>query len=193
MIPLPKIISFYTNDWIYPDHAERLRRELRALKLDFRIDLLDSTGSYGKNCCLKPHFIRDCLKQEQQPLLWMDVDSSIYQKPELLTRIDGYDLASVKRSNSTDLQWHVGTLWFAPTENSFRFLDRWCDIKTSTDDRSFNMTVQEMSDRIKMFTLPSTYLIHLDKPEINTPPVIAYRLSTWDRKLKEKNLRSGNS
>jgi hypothetical protein len=48
------IVSFYTNDWEYPAHAERLRKECDALKLEHHIKEMPSAGGYLQNTCIKP-------------------------------------------------------------------------------------------------------------------------------------------
>lgn len=189
----PRIISFYTQDWEYPQHARRLSQECTALGLQHRIDCRSSTGSYLGNTCMKSQFVRECLDQETDPLLWIDVDGSIYRHPRELESLDGYDMAARRRRqvNEYGYAWHVGTLWFAPTPATREFVRIWSEHSTGTDENRFQEAWRQMQDRIRIYELPEQYFFIYNSTNRHNLPldtVIAHRISRSDMKLREKEI-----
>lgn len=188
---LPKIISFYTQDWVYPDHARRLARECQALGLEYRIEELPSTNSYVGNTRLKSEFVQRCRSEESGPLLWIDVDGSIYQRPDLLTTLDGHDMAARRRRqvNEYGYTWHVGTLWFAPTAAAQAFVDAWARSDQGTDEMKFDRAWRDVGADTQIYQLPETYFfIYNSTNRWSMPPdtVVAHRISRGELKAQEK-------
>ena len=193
MMQPPRVISFYTPDWEYPQHAQRLSRECDGLGLQHRIDRLESTGSYLGNTCMKGSYVLTCLKAHEDPLLWIDVDGSIYRYPRELLDLDGYDMAARRRRqvNEYGYTWHVGTLWFAPTAAAREFAEIWSQHAQGTDENRFEHAWRQMSDRIRIFELPEQYFFIYNSANRNNLPedtVIAHRISRSEMKLREKQI-----
>lgn len=190
-MPLPLIISFYTQDWEYPNHARRLARECESLGLEHRIEELTSTGSYIGNTNMKSHYVGRCLSVAQRPLLWIDVDGSLYRKPAELEDLQGYDMAARRRRqvNEYGYTWHVGTLWFAPTPQAREFVDLWSGHTSGTDENRFDHAWRTMRDRIRIYELPEQYFFiynHQNRDSLPPDTVVAHRISRSDMKLREK-------
>lgn len=184
----PLIISFYTDDWEYPLHAARLRAECEALGLRYRIERKPTTGSYLKNCCIKPSFILECLKDEQGPVLWIDVDGSIVQKPDFfLDNPDDYDFQARRMDpNHRKRTWHVGTQWWNYTDEAIAFMDRWiANTGDMTDESALEVTVRQGED-LRTRNIPAEYFMwshhYRDKPD---KVVIYHRESKSDSKKRE--------
>lgn len=145
----PLIVSFYTNDWTYADHAKRLRAECDVLGLRHRIEERPSTGSYLKNCCIKPTYIRDCLMDEKGPVLWIDVDGSVVRPPDFFKDSpDDYDFQA-KRMDPVHRKrtWHVGTMWWNYTPAALSFIDRWiANTGDMTDESALEATIRQGDD-----------------------------------------------
>jgi hypothetical protein len=128
------VTSFYTPTWEYPVHAERLRAECDALGLDHHIVERADAGGYLANCRQKPVHILETLEALRRPLLWVDVDGSIVRAP---TITEGADFRAVRMPPSRDRVWHVGTLYFEPTDAAVELLRMWIQaLDSETSDEA---------------------------------------------------------
>ena len=166
----PTIISFYTTDWEYPQHAERLKRECDHLGLSHIIREYPSSG-YLQNCQKKPYFIREVINEIKSPVLWIDVDASIYKLPDHFVNLDA-DVSLKSMILPRDRSWHVGTMWFNYTQNTLDLLDLWCNKVTSynshiklTGDHSDESALNELykENKIKANIVAVSYT-HLTLP-----------------------------
>jgi hypothetical protein len=189
----PLIISFYTNDWEYPTHAERLREECRRLGLDHHIEEQPSTKDYISNTAIKPFFIRNCLVKFDRPILWLDVDGSILRNPGMASMVS--DFAACKYQNrALDRDWAVGILWFNNTVNAKLLLDTWCNNTTGkTDEAAFDLAWKSLRGTVISQTLPDRY--HFVQWRVTLPmpadTIFCNRLSTFDDKMRRKNKQTG--
>lgn len=189
----PLVISFFTDDWEYPQHARRMRRDCESLKLEHHIERRDSTHNYIKNTTIKPFFIRDCLNKFQRPVLWVDVDGVLLKQPGL-KNIDA-DFAACEYFNKQNLDrdWAVGILWFNYTPEAIALLDKWCSQATDkTDEAAFDIAWKKLKDILKVYTLPPKYhfikwRVSLEIPE---DTIFYNQLSKFEDKLKRKNLKT---
>lgn len=181
----PVIISFYTNDWLYPQHANRLRAECTKLGLEYIIEERPSRGGYIQNSCIKPEFIRDCLRLGR-PVLWIDVDGSICQRPDFF--LDGYyDFQAKRMGPHRKRIWHVGTMYFNPTPATMAFVDAWIDrTGDMTDESSLDQTLKAKDWGLRTREVPPEYFMFCDRHD--RPPkgaVIAHRLSKSESKRQQ--------
>lgn len=176
---LPTIISFYTPNWLYSQHAERLRNECKTLGLDFYIEERPDAGDYLANCRQKPFFILECLKKLNKPVLWIDVDGSIYQKPELLNDTP-YEFAAKRKKAHCARVWHVCTMYFTP--KAIPFVEAWC---SNTGDWSDELALDEICKAgvtLPALELPENYHHIIGDGKIPDDLVIAHRLSDSEQK-----------
>jgi hypothetical protein len=128
----PLIVSFYTRDTIYEKEVEDLILSCRGLNLEAHIEPRADLGSWEKNCCQKPEFILECLNRFKRPILWVDADAMILQRPSL--SYDGFDLAI----HFNDFEKRIvrsGTIYAAPTAAAKRLMSRWHRACLQTFDR----------------------------------------------------------
>lgn len=176
------VVSFYTPTWEYPEHAARLTRECDALGLPHHIVELPDAGSYLANTRLKPTFLRDTMAELDRPLLWIDVDGSIFARPDALR----YDVDFMGRlmPASRDRKWHVGTLYFNATGPAKALLQAWDEAaQRGSDEAAFDVAWQTFTG--SHAELPASYFDVLgpsDQPAPDT--VICHRLSTSESKLR---------
>lgn len=173
------LISFYTKDWKYPQHAERLKRECESFGVPYKIDPLKSTGSYLKNTCLKPQFILDCLNELKAPVLWVDVDASLLGKPSCFYCDIEHDFAARRMSEHRDRTWHVGTMWFNYTPSMISFIERWIENTGNLSDESaLDKTWKDIGGTITTADLPPQYF-YIEKKGQRIPQgtVIMHRIS----------------
>ena len=179
----PLIISFYTDDWQYPQHADRLRGECDRLGLAHHIERRPSAGGYLENTCQKPTFIRECLQRYGRPVLWIDVDGSIRQKPEHF-REPGWDFQARRMPSHRPRTWHVGTMYWAPTPAALAFVDDWIGrTGDMSDESSLEQSWRALGHTLAARDIPATYFEIPTRRQPMTPQcVIFHRLSDGDSK-----------
>lgn len=186
----PLIVSFYTNDWIYPEHASRLRIECDQYNLQSYIVELPTTGDYKANTRMKPKFIRDCLIEFKQPVMWIDVDGYILKHIDI--NLSGFDMAACKMPPGTERTYRVGTLVFNYTEPALHLLELWVNSAThSTDEAAFETACQKFHGELKVHELsPSIYHLVKSKKvpfsDLPSSTIICHTLSESESKLREK-------
>lgn len=150
---LPIVISFYTANWKYSEHAARLKAECEELGLEYLIEERPDRGDYLANCRQKPAFIAECLEKLKRPVLWIDVDGSIYKRPELFENIDA-DFAAFPKEQG-DRRWYVCTLYFGP--GALSFVQAWAAMCKDWSDESALHDLWLTKPEIKTFVLPQSY------------------------------------
>ena len=186
---LPVVISFYTNDWEYPQHAIRLTSECLKLNLKYVIKERPSKGGYLENTCQKPFFIRECLRSLNAPVLWVDVDASIYKRPIFFDGLDADVSLKHKDPKKYRRKYHVGTMWFNNTPMAYRLLDLWCERVGSLSDES---TLEDIyseieSEGCRIVDMPVEYHeIQKRDFRILADTVIMHRLSKGESKKKQR-------
>jgi hypothetical protein len=185
----PTIISFYTNTWTYLQHAERLKRECNKLGLRHHIKQLETTGEWITNTRLKPEFVLNTMNELDTPLLWIDVDGSIYKKPNALVDATE-DFMGRHQRTGPRRTWHVGTMFFNNTESSKTLISNWvdqCKLGTGSDEAAFEEAWKMCGETMKYKELPAEYFLIIDGGIMpNTQTVIAHRLSQCSSKLEMK-------
>lgn len=178
---LPTIVSFYTQDFQYPQHAQRLKAECEARGLRHYIQCLPSTGSYLGNTRLKPFFLREALALVGGPILWIDVDGSILNQPleceEAYTNGMDVGLRPITKGDRVR-RWHVGTIWLKPGYLASRFLDEWCkQVSDMTDESALHHLDKErpLEHWLRVWHLPPRYFYIGKTPPPDT--VVMHRLS----------------
>lgn len=186
------VISFYTNDWLYPDYAARLKDDCDRLGLRHHIVERTSTNRYVGNCQIKPFFVRECLEQFQSAVFWMDCDGSILQRPDLLFDDQNlnYDLVANRPQNDAE-RIHVGSMMMNYTTSMRAFIDAWCaeiERKSPLDDAAFNGTWNSLKSTLRVRLLPNNYF-YIQKHLREASPadtVIMHRLSRSELKERYK-------
>ena len=120
-----KVISFFTKNTIYEKEVEDLAASCQALNLDHYIEERKDLGSWEKNCAQKPLFIYECFEKFHTPLLWVDADAIILQKPNLHLGPCDFGLYF-----NTLNPKHVrsATIFVNPTQRAIKFLWKWHEI-----------------------------------------------------------------
>ena len=188
----PLIISFYTPDWEYPDHASRLKKECEELNLENHIIEIPSFKDYPKNCNIKPKFILDCFLKFKRSVLWIDVDNSIIKLPEEMINNDHYDIIGVSKQNIELI--YVNCLYFNYTEVSKNFLKQWIEVSENfIDDGAFQLVSKKMSE-VKILKLNTLYNQTQFKPDqiVTSEACFINRLSSSDLKWAYKNKVENN-
>ncbi|NGX38755.1 MAG: hypothetical protein KR126chlam1_00065 [Chlamydiae bacterium] len=78
----PVIISFYTKETPYEKEVENLIASCERFGLEHSIEGVESFGTRELNCTFKPFFLLQKLQELKKPLLWIDADGVVVQKPK---------------------------------------------------------------------------------------------------------------
>ena len=90
------VIGFYTIDTPYEAEYHALARNLEAFGLAHEFIGIAHRGSWLHNCAAKAEVVRDFIsKYPAERLVYMDVDSEVKSRPDLLWTIDA-DIAAVR-------------------------------------------------------------------------------------------------
>lgn len=186
------VISFYTNDWLYPHYAENLRADCDRFGLKHHIVERASTNRYLGNCQIKPFFVQECLEEFKMPVFWMDADGSILRTPDKLFDDENinYDLVANRPVNDHS-RIHVGSMLLNYTDPMKRFVKVWCESilkKSPLDDAAFNGTWDHHKESLKVKLLPDNYFYIHRNPADSVPAdaVIMHRLSRSELKKRYK-------
>lgn len=186
----PVIISFYTDDWEYPAHAERMAKDCDTLELKHHIVNKPSTRDYIQNTAIKPFFVKECLTEFKQPVLWVDVDGLLLKRPDLAGTTSDIAVCKYFNKEFLDRDWAVSIMWFNYTEPSLRLVDCWCaNSPGKTDEAAFDIAWKQLKDQLTVEVLPEKYHFvkwrtHLQIPE---DTVFCNQLSQFEDKLRRKN------
>lgn len=85
-IDTPIVISFFCGNKYYYDAANKLRADCERLGQDNDIQEIAKTPeeTWLEICRKKVPFYLDMMRKHQRPLLWMDVDCRLLQRPAIL-------------------------------------------------------------------------------------------------------------
>lgn len=178
------VISFYTNDWKYPQFAKKLIHNCEMLDIPHQIEERRSTGSYLRNTCMKPRFIWEKLSEVKSPVLWIDCDGSLCAMPTFFFGLD-CDMAAKRMAPTRTRTWHVGTLWVNYTPAAMEFMRRWVDNTGAISDESaLERTWREQP--INAVDIPPEYFRILQPRKFPRPgDVICHRISDGEVKRRE--------
>lgn len=124
-----KLISFYSDPdpkKYYSKHAKRFVKECKKYGFDYYVEEVPNKGDYFKNSRFKPTFILKCLEKFKMPVIWVDIDSYIKEKPDL-SELKDIDFAAVQRKPNGKVSHTIfaHVLFFNNTNMSVKLLRRW--------------------------------------------------------------------
>lgn len=129
-----KVVSFYTQGNAYEQYAERLRQSLLKHDIPHELTPVSIAGNWERICAHKSTFIREKWHQSPLPIVWLDADATVEQKPTLFDEIDS-DFAIHKWDG---WQFATGTIYFGKSEAVKKLLDQWvlrCEAAPDTWDQ----------------------------------------------------------
>lgn len=120
--PRGLIVAFHTPDEIYSREAERLKKSLDALGLEYSISVVEPESNWVRTTLLKPTWIRPARESIRGPLLYVDVDAFVHEDPwPHVAHLDGDMAAEVDTSG----ELNSATLWINDTPEALLILDLW--------------------------------------------------------------------
>ncbi len=180
----PMVVSFYTLGTGYEKEAKRLIRELHLFGFEHDIQGIPSFGSWQANTQYKAKFIAGMMeKYPSHNILWLDVDSSIYQYPEVFDDAD-FDLGVhridwSKYGSRRDHQLANAVIYLKNTLMVREFVQEWIKLNESSPDRIEMQTMAEVLDKweseLNFYNLPASYCQIFDLMASEGYPVIEQR------------------
>ena len=175
MKPYPLIVSYYTRRTSYEKEALFLKQSCEKLKLNHHIEAIDSLGSWEKNCCFKPTFLKQQLLNHKQSLLWLDCDAIIVKPPYILNDVEE-DIAVryiQEAAPSHPSKVMSGTLFIKYNPKVLEFLELWekhCLLSLEKDEHTWDQIVlrnllTSKNVTLSFFSLPKAYCQVYDKME----------------------------
>jgi hypothetical protein len=186
-----RIVSFYTEDNEYAEHAARLRNSAARFGLECHMRAVRSAGSWERNCAFKAEFILEEWTASPDPIVWIDADATFESAPVLFAAVDA-DVGLHKWTWENDRphdgwQFASGTLYFGKSERTRFLLEQWvlrCRADPMTWDQvhlcSAWCDVNTIA-ALKTVWLPRSYLQIDGAPEFDVPVVKHWQAS---RKLR---------
>lgn len=125
----PLIVSYYTEGTPYEREVEGLIESCKKLGLETSIDPIPNFGSWEKNCCFKPKYLLQKLQQCSRPILWLDADAVVLQKPSLFETLEKDIALHVSEPLPDDhpSKMTSGTLFINHTQEAKRILEAWSE------------------------------------------------------------------
>ena len=177
---MPTIISYYTRNTGYQKEIVHLERSIQTLGLDYQIVGIESRGSWENNCCYKPLFILEKLREIKKPILWLDADAILQQKPSLLENLQADVALFIRPHLPQDHPSKIasGTLYFRPTLAAEKLLLQWheeCQKLLTQEETVWDQIGLKNAfyvSEVCSFSLPETYCAIFDKTQITRQDIV---------------------
>lgn len=190
------LVSFYTPDPLYVQHAEGLAESCRRFKVPYEIDQVAPAGSWPKNVKMKAAFIlRKLVEHPGTNIVWVDADARVRQYPALFDTLDA-DVAAHWKDGQ---QLLAGTMYFKnSTDVGCKLLVQWMEEMRKPryvlfgEQRSLDAILDRQLGRWRVVDLPAPYTLIFDSMRHLGPPVIEH-LQASRKAFWNKTRRSANS
>ena len=182
----PVVVSFYTLDTGYEKEAQRLIKELHLFGFEHDVQGIPSFGSWQKNTQYKAKFIAGMLeKYPKRNILWLDVDSSIYQYPDVFDNADfelgvhKIDWVRYTNGRRKDKQLANAVIYLKNVDKVRRFVHAWVRLNEEQPERiemqTMAETLNKWEGKLKFHNLPASYCQIYDLMAAEGYPVIEQR------------------
>ncbi len=197
----PIIISYYTENTPYEREAKALLASCEQFGLAHYIRPIPSLGSWAKNCCFKPYFIRQALHELKQPVLWVDSDATIVHKP-CWNLFHSCDLAIffLEKHEMHYNRFFAGTIYCGYSQVISLFLQEW-DYTSQTmlkaypdlwDQASLFYTItEEWKKKLSILPLPESYAMNMEI-RLKHAQKVCYILHSQASRTYKQLVDSGN-
>ncbi len=182
----PMVVSFYTTGTGYEKEANRLMEELHLFGFEYDVEGILSFGSWQKNTQYKAKFIAGMMeKYPRRDILWLDVDSSIYQYPDLFDNanfdlgVHEIDWAKYTHGARKDKQLANAVIYLKNIDPVRRFVQDWIALNEKCSGRIEMVTMADVlsrwKDKLNFRNIPASYCQIFDSMALEGYPVIEQR------------------
>lgn len=139
----PLVVSYHTGAEPYVSRAKRLAASCERLEIDCEIYKLNDAGTWIQNVAMKGPFLHEVMKRQQCPIMWIDADGYLIERPEQLKGLEAdFAIHTTQRNRRTwrpigrgdqhlpeawpGTSWFMtGTMFFNNTERGRLLLEKW--------------------------------------------------------------------
>lgn len=121
----PIIISYYTRGTPYEKEAEQLRLSAEKFGFEYRIEGIEPFGKWHEHTCYKPTFILQKMEELKRPVVWIDADAEIVQKPSFPFHCDMALRICDEYPADHPSYLYAGTLFFNYTVSALELVKDW--------------------------------------------------------------------
>jgi SAM-dependent methyltransferase len=174
-----KVVSFFTENNEYAEHAARLRSTLESFHLEHELHPVRDDGPWEFLCARKARFVRERWQASDVPIVWLDADATVESFPALFGQLDA-DFAIHKWNG---WQFASGTIYFGKTALAEGLIEQWvrrCEADPVTWDQTHLQSAWcdvAVSQNIRTFWLPRSYCQIFDSSEEDTPIIKHWQAS----------------
>lgn len=202
MSPNFLVIAYFTKTEPYEGLSEKLKQSAKLFNLPFYMEAIPDQGSWEANTHHKSKFIKKCLYDKTENLLYVDVDAVFKLYPTLIDTLE-CDIAY----RTENFQWRKdealsGTIFLRNNDKVKKFVDRWIELnearpaeryKPETWEQKNLQTAQREFTELNYFNLPHEYVFiwdHHKRMYPGTSPVILHNQAS--REVFKRGNNSGN-
>ena len=170
-------ISFYTPDGKYPELAVKLKKSLNKFNLKSHIVKINSSFStWEKGTFFKSNFILQSLLKFRTNVVWLDIDTEVWQYPDLLFKEHDFAIYNWIADDDHHLRGKIpydpksktllcsgGVQKYSYTAPSIHLLLSWVNLlkesknKVKGDDPFLDIAFNNGKFDLKTLWLPKTY------------------------------------
>jgi len=188
------IVSYYTKNTGYEQEVKNLIVSCKKFGLKSDIVGIESKGRWDTNCCYKPRFLLEKLREHQSPVVWMDADALFLKQPTLFQTLT----CDVALRTFDDLPMGhpskiiTGTLFFHYRISVFNLLEQWdieCRAMLRGEDEVWDQVALQRAllktPSLRLFPLPEDYYLIYDTPAHRgkTGVIVHYQASRLLKKV----------
>lgn len=197
--PPVTVVNYYTGQAPYPKYAAGLRESCKVLKVPCMSLSLKDTGSWVANCAKKGIFCEQAMRILARPLLWIDADATLDQRPVLL-RDCGADfgvyafdgprrrtacgrVVNLPEEFPDPPKWfNSGTIFFNNTVGGWDMVHRWAELCRKDNNQWDQWLLQQAwcDVRPATFWLPQSYCAI--RGRCKGKPVVTHQLASTTQK-----------
>jgi hypothetical protein len=186
MRPNYLVIAYYTLGNHYETLSENLKKSCEDFSIPLFLKPIENLGSWEKNTHYKANFIKECLDQFPEDLVYVDVDAVFRRYPEIFETLE-CDIAY----RTENFRWRSdeamsGTIFLKNNERVKSFIKEWISLNESIpaermkpetwEQKHMQTTLRKNSDLV-YFNLPPEYTFIFDHTKRMYPglsPVIEH-------------------
>lgn len=163
----PTFATFFTTP-AYRADAERLGQCCDHFGLPFRMLQGEEYGSWRRNCNQKPRLLQALRSDVRGPLVWLDSDCIIHQRPDLLLEPHADDALLWNGGVSDKPYINSQVMWWNDTAVARSMIDDWARRSLETPDSLADPLLKAAFDahqgRAHIGVLPHEYIKPYWKP-----------------------------
>ena len=189
------VVAYYTYDTLYEDKVKTLQASLESFAIPNVIEGISNLGSWNKNTCHKPTFIKHMMiKYRDKNIVYVDCDAEFFRYPILFDTLDCnigvhvFDRLLYRRKGVEGTEVLSGTIFLKNNQEVFDLVSNWeaeCKRNPSVwDQKSLQKILRKKGDNY-YYNLPPEYCKIFDRmTDVSDPVIVHYQCSRIVRKNK---------